>query len=107
MSNSKLVRETFTIYLQNKCRQRRNLSKIIMQWDILQTRVMKSLRLYKSKSLLTVLFKPSHCFDQNSTLNSNLSLWCYIIRLGLMVEMLQIGFDLNLYANYEILSTLL
>ncbi|KAK9765100.1 N-alpha-acetyltransferase, non-catalitic subunit [Basidiobolus ranarum] len=84
--------DTFKVYCQNRSRQRRVMCKLLREWEVLQEEA------ENIDERFHVIFK----YDASS-LPFFYSSWIYHRKLSLMVQIAQLGFDLELFAEYEFL----
>ncbi|KAK9761882.1 N-alpha-acetyltransferase, non-catalitic subunit [Basidiobolus ranarum] len=84
--------DTFKVYCQNRSRQRRVMCKLLREWETLQEEA------EHIDEQFHLIFK----YDPSS-LPFFYSSWVYHRKLNLMVQIAQLGFDLELFAEHEYL----
>ncbi|KAG9292267.1 hypothetical protein G9A89_009079 [Geosiphon pyriformis] len=95
-SSSKPLTDFYRILCHNRSRQRRNMCKVLTDWDLLQEEAeqidSELHHLIKEEPIITE-DGPSHSYY--------LSSWVYHRKLVLSQEILFLGFELGLYGNHE------
>ncbi|CAG8537610.1 13125_t:CDS:10 [Ambispora gerdemannii] len=95
-SSIKPLTDIFRILCHNRSRQRRNMCKVLTDWDLLQEEAehidAELHSLIKEEPIMTE-DGPSHSYY--------LSSWVYHRKLILLQEILFLGFELGLYGNHE------
>ncbi|CAG8633316.1 6278_t:CDS:10, partial [Acaulospora morrowiae] len=95
-SAAKPLTDYFRILCHNRSRQRRNMCKVIADWDLLQEgaeNIDTELQTLAKEEPLESEEGPSYSF--------HLSSWVYIRKLTLLEDILFLGFELDLYGNHE------
>ncbi|KAI9595468.1 Mak10 subunit, NatC N-terminal acetyltransferase-domain-containing protein [Syncephalis fuscata] len=88
-----IVKETLKARCQNQSRQPRTFSKLIIEWDMLQT---------EAEKLDTEWQNSQNAKKQHQDIGF-LTAWTYHEKLTLMCEMLMAGFKLDVYGQHEYL----
>ncbi|ORY01708.1 Mak10-domain-containing protein [Basidiobolus meristosporus CBS 931.73] len=84
--------DTFKVYCQNRSRQRRVMCKLLREWEILQEEA------EHIDEQFHAVFK-----SNAASLPFFYSSWVYHRKLSMMIQVAQLGFDLELFAEYEYL----
>jgi hypothetical protein len=88
--------DLFTIMCQNRPRQRQNLSHAVVSWDSLQV-VADDL----AKELGALEDVPPYQTPNGDVFVDPISLWVYIRKVFIMVWVVLMGFELNIYKHWE------
>ncbi|RIB12107.1 Mak10 subunit, NatC N-terminal acetyltransferase-domain-containing protein [Gigaspora rosea] len=95
-STMKPLTDYYRILCHNRSRQRRNMCKVLADWDLLQEESehidIELQSITKEEPLKT---------DEGQSYSFHLSSWVYHHKLMLMEEILFLGFELELYGNHE------
>ncbi|CAG8513798.1 12767_t:CDS:10 [Ambispora leptoticha] len=92
----KPLTDIFRILCHNRSRQRRNMCKVLTDWDLLQEEaehIDGELHILMKEEPIMTEDGPSHSYY--------LSSWVYHRKLILLQEILFLGFELGLYGNHE------
>ncbi|CAG8812464.1 4775_t:CDS:10, partial [Gigaspora margarita] len=95
-STMKPLTDYYRILCHNRSRQRRNMCKVLADWDLLQEESehidIELQSITKEEPLKT---------DEGQSYSFHLSSWVYHHKLMLMEEILFLGFELELYGSHE------
>ncbi|CAG8530810.1 20672_t:CDS:10, partial [Racocetra persica] len=95
-STMKPLTDYFRILCHNRSRQRRNMCKVLADWDLLQEESE-----HIDIELQSIIKEEPLKTDEGQSYSFHFSSWVYHHKLMLMEEILFLGFELELYGNHE------
>ncbi|CAG8529627.1 24206_t:CDS:10 [Dentiscutata erythropus] len=95
-STMKPLTDYYRILCHNRSRQRRNMCKVLADWDLLQEESE-----HLDIELQSIIKEEPLKTDEGQSYSFHLSSWVYHHKLILMEEILFLGFELELYGNHE------
>ncbi|CAI2175548.1 5793_t:CDS:10 [Funneliformis geosporum] len=95
-STVKPLTDLYRILCHNRSRQRRNMCKVLNDWDLLQEEAE-----HIDKELQRLTHEEPIVTDEGDSYSFHLSSWVYHTKLELLETILFLGFELELYGTHE------
>ncbi|CAG8711384.1 2281_t:CDS:2, partial [Funneliformis caledonium] len=92
----KPLTDLYRILCHNRSRQRRNLCKVLNDWDLLQEEAE-----HIDKELQKLTHEEPIMTDEGDSYSFHLSSWVYHTKLELLEDIFFLGFELELYGTHE------